>query len=174
MEKKNRISIGKINNIDIFAVTSESGEILVPVKPICSAIGIDIDSQRQKISEDEDLNSTAVLSTVVAADGKSREMLCLPLLYVYGWLFTINPKNVAPEARESVRRYRLECYEALYRHFFGNSAKQLETNKAEIALLEEINSCLTAEKESRAKRKEAEKKLGQVRASRLDDQPTLF
>lgn len=37
---------------------------------------------------------------MVAADGKQREMLCLPIRYVFGWLFTINPANVNEEARE--------------------------------------------------------------------------
>lgn len=172
MEKK--ISIGRINRVEIFAVTSGSGDILVPIRPICEAIGIDPEGQRRKLSEDEDLNSVADLRSATGTDGKQYKMLCIPLLYVYGWLFTINPKNVATEAKEKVRKYRMECYKALYNHFFLRSAKQLEANKAEIALLEEINLCLTAEKESRAKRKEAEKKLNQVRAARLDDQPTLF
>lgn len=172
MEKK--ISIGKINGTEIFAISSESGEILVPIRPICTALGVDFAAQHTKLKEDVSFSSTIVLSTTVGADGKQREMVCLPHRRVYGWLYTINPGKVASEARESVIKYRDKCNEALYNHFFARSEKQLEANKAEIALLEEINLHLTAEKESRAKRKEAEKKLNQVRASRLDDQPTLF
>lgn len=44
-------------------------------------------------------------------------MACLPIEFVSGWLFTINPKNVHPDARESVANYRIECYRVLYRHF---------------------------------------------------------
>lgn len=43
------------------------------IKPICDAMGIDVESQRGKINSDEILSSTAVLSTAVAADGKERE-----------------------------------------------------------------------------------------------------
>jgi esterase/lipase len=58
-----------------------------------------------------------VLSTSVGADGKQREMFCLPLEFVFGWLFTINPKNVSEEARPLVIRYKMECYRALYNYF---------------------------------------------------------
>ena len=112
-------TIARVNKVAI--VAGNDSQKLVPIKPICEALGIDFDSQRKKLKEDEDLNSTTVLSTVVAADGKDREMLCLPLEFIFGWLFTINPKNVKPEAQESVRSYRMECYRALYSHFTAYS-----------------------------------------------------
>lgn len=95
----------------------ENGNKLEPIKPICEALGIDTDSQRKKINSDEILNSTAVLSTVVAGDGKEREMFCIPFKYVFGWLFTINPSNVKEEARAAVTQYKLACYDALYQSF---------------------------------------------------------
>lgn len=165
--------ISKINGVDIVTVDRD-GEIFVPIKPICDAIGIDVESQRDKIQNDELLNSTAVLSTAVAADGKEREMLCLPLKYVYGWLFTINPKNVAPEAREAVTRYRRECYDVLYEHFTGSMRRTIETNNAEIELLQQINSAISREKEAKADRKKAEETLGKLRSERLNPQPSLF
>lgn len=146
--------ISKINGVDIVAVDYDD-EIFVPVKPICEAIGIDVESQRDKIQDDEILSSTAVLTTAVAVDGKEREMYCLPLRYVYGWIFTINPKNVAPDARESVTRYRRECYDALYEHFTGSMQRTIETNNAEIELLNQINSAITEEKEAKTRRKKA-------------------
>lgn len=48
-------------------------------------------------------------------------MFCLPLEFVFGWLFTINSSNVAPEAKETVEKYQLECYRVLYRHFTAYS-----------------------------------------------------
>ena len=69
-------TIAKVNDVSI-QVDHISVEKLVPIKPLCEAIGVDFDSQRQKLREDEFLNSTTVLSTVVAADGKEQEMLYL-------------------------------------------------------------------------------------------------
>lgn len=112
-------TIARVNKVAI--VAGNDSQKLVPIKPICDALGIDFPNQFRKIKEDEDLNSTVVLSTMVASDGKDREMACLPLEFVFGWLFTINPKNVKPEAQEAVRSYRMECYRALYSHFTAYS-----------------------------------------------------
>jgi hypothetical protein len=34
---------------------------------------------------------------MVATDGKKREMVTIPYRFVFGWLFTINSKNVVSE-----------------------------------------------------------------------------
>ncbi len=63
-------------------------------------------------------------------------MYCLRIRDVYGWLATINPGKVAPEAREAVSRYRRECYDVLYDHFAGAAKRQQEQNRAEQDLLD--------------------------------------
>lgn len=166
-------SISKINGVDIVTVDRD-GEIFVPVKPICEAIGIDVDAQRNKLNADEFFNSTTAIITAVAADEKEREMYCIRLRDVYGWLATINPGKVAPEAREAVTRYRRECYDVLYEHFTGSMRRTIETNNAEIELLQQINSAISDEKEAKVRRKKAEEALGKLRTERLNPQPSLF
>ena len=165
--------ITKINGVDIITVDYQ-GETYVPVKPICDALGISLERQREKIQSDDILSTTAALRGAVAADGKEREMLCLPLRYVYGWLFTINPKNVAPGAREAVTRYRRECYDVLYHHFTASMQRTIETNNAEIELLRQINSAISEEKEAKSRRRKAEEALERLRSERLNPQPSLF
>lgn len=53
----NQNLITKINGVDIITVDYQ-GETYVPIKPICNAIGIDPDSQRNKLNADEFFNST--------------------------------------------------------------------------------------------------------------------
>ncbi len=115
--------VTRIQEVNIMLI--DGAEKLVPVKPICEALGIDSKSQMDKIQNDEILGSTTVLSTSVGADGREREMSCIPFKFVFGWLFTINPKNVKPEAREHIIKYRLECYEALF-NYFTDMGKFLE------------------------------------------------
>ena len=165
--------ITKINGVDIITVDYQ-GETYVPVKPICDALGISLERQREKIQSDDILSTTAALRGAVAADGKEREMLCLPLRYVYGWLFTINPKNVAPGAREAVTRYRRECYDVLYHHFTASMQRTIETNNAEIELLRQINSAISEEKEAKSRRRKAEEALDRLRSERLNPHPSLF
>lgn len=92
--------IAKVNNVAIMA--SNDPNQLVPIKPICDALGIDAKAQRNRIDRDEILSSTGVIMTSVAADGKEREMYCIPIRYVFGWLFSIDTNRVDEEVRPSV------------------------------------------------------------------------
>lgn len=168
---KQTISI--INGVEISAVSDENHNIFVPVKPICDAIGVDYPDQFNKLRAHEILSSTIVLSTMVAADGKKREMVCLPLEYVYGWIFTINPRNVAESTREKVLQYQRECYDVLYRHFAGSLRRRVEENEAEIAALKAVNEAISLEKEAKTARRKAEERLEAIRKSRLDPCPCL-
>lgn len=165
--------ISKINGVDIVTVERD-GEIFVPIKPICAALGIEAAPQRDKLQNDEFFNSVGTIIVSTGADGKSYDMYALPLKFIYGWLATINPGKVAPEAREAVTRYRRECYDVLYEHFTGSMRRTIETNNAEIELLQQINSAISDEKEAKGRRKKAEEALGKLRAERLNHQPSLF
>lgn len=107
--------VAKINNTDLTLI--ENGQKLVPIKPVCEILGVDAKAQRNRIDRDPILSSVGVIMTSTGADGKQYEMVCLPLKFVFGWLFTIHPDRVSPDAREAVIRYKLQCYDALYRHF---------------------------------------------------------
>ena len=165
--------ITTINGIEITAVRDENHNIFVPVKPICDAIGVAYQAQHLKLQEHEILAPTITLRVMVAADGKKREMVCLPLEFVYGWIFTINTKNVSEESHDSVLRYQLECYEALYRHFAGSLRRRVEENEAEIAALQAVNDAISREKEARIDRRKAEEHLAAIRKNRLDSSPVL-
>ena len=112
-------TVAKINNKNILLIEDESGEKRIAVKPICEALGVSPQGQIKKLKTDEIMGSTVMLSLMVGADEKEREMTTIPFMWVYGWLFTINPKNVAPEAKGKLILYKKECYEALFQHFNG-------------------------------------------------------
>lgn len=109
--------ITKINGIEISAVTDENNNIFVPVKPICQAIGVQFEAQYHRMSRHYILSSVMSTMDTTGADGKTYEMVCLPVEFVYGWLFTIDASLVAEASRDNVKRYQLECYDrALQRH----------------------------------------------------------
>lgn len=153
-------TVAVINKAKIIVI--QNGEKLVPIKPICEALGIDAKAQRNKIQEDEILGSTGVLSTSVAGDGKDREMFCLPFKFIFGWLFTINPSNVKEEARESVINYKMACYEALYQNF-TDMQEFLETKQVSVEDLRENYKVAKLNfNEANKKMKEAEKALDEA------------
>lgn len=172
--KPTLLRLGSVHGIEIAAVKNESGQLYVPIKPICEAIGIHFEPQYTKIKEVEIFSSTVTLSVMVGADGRSREMVCLPVKHVCGWLYTISPKNVNQDARQKILSYREEVNDILTSYFLGGSLRQIESNQAEIKALEEINSLLTQERSIKGQLKEARDRLAKIRSSRLDDQPSLF
>ena len=129
-------TVARIKDVSIMLIDGK--EKLVPIKPICQALEVNYSSQLEKIKSDEILGSTVPLRGIVAADGKEREMACIPFKLVFGWLFTINPKNVKPEAREQIIKYRLECYDALFNYFTDQGEFLEQKQKALEKQLEEV------------------------------------
>lgn len=153
----------KINNQEL-VIISESADKFVPIKPICTALGIDFKSQYAKLKEDENLSSVMVLSTTTGADGKNYEMVCLPLKYIFGWLFTINPGNVAPDAKEVILRYRMECYDALFNHFSERSTFIEEKQKRLLEQSEVVMAAQEVFNVSKEQLKEAKKQYDEIKA----------
>ncbi len=106
--------IARVNNVDIL---STSDEQMIPIRPICDALGIDANGQKQRMERDEILGSTACVIHAVAADGKEREMMAIPFKYVFGWLFSIDTSRVSESARPAVLQYKQKCYDVLFEHF---------------------------------------------------------
>ena len=108
-------TVARINGVSILVI--ENGEKRIAIKPICEALGVDAKAQRERIQSDPILSSVGGLSTSTGSDGKEYEMFTIPFEYVFGWLFRIDSRNVKESARESVLKYQVECYHALYNHF---------------------------------------------------------
>lgn len=169
----NDLTIARINNVDIVSAV-ENGETLVPIKPICTAIGIDSKSQRNKIERHPILSSVGVIMTSTGADGKHYEMMCLPIEFVFGWLFTIDTNSVTEEARPNVMKYQQECYHALFTYFAGASKREREQNQIEIRLLEEINGLTEDMQRTKNELRLKKEHLAKLRTERLNPQPRLF
>ncbi|EOI3433681.1 phage antirepressor N-terminal domain-containing protein [Cronobacter sakazakii] len=106
---------------DSLYLVSYNGEPYTPMKPIVDSMGLDWASQFTKIKQR--FKSSIVEITMVAADGKNREMSCLALRKLAGWLHTINVGKVRAELREKVARYQEECDDVLYQYWTKGEAK---------------------------------------------------
>ncbi|EHQ9354256.1 phage antirepressor N-terminal domain-containing protein [Salmonella enterica] len=106
---------------DTLYLVSYNGEPFTPMKPIVDGMGLDWASQFTKIKNR--FKSSVVEITMVAADGKNRDMSCLALRKLPGWLHTINVGKVRPELREKVSRYQEECDDVLYQYWTNGEVK---------------------------------------------------
>lgn len=94
-------------------VITEKGQHLVAMKPICESIGLTWHGQLERIKRDEVLQSTIRVMRMVAEDGKQREITCLPLDMLNGWLFGIEVKRCRIEVQPALILFKRECYAAL-------------------------------------------------------------
>lgn len=95
-------------------LTAASGEHLVAMKPICEAIGLQWEAQLKRIKRHPVLSiCMSVMDIQMPGDDQHRELVCLPLDYLNGWLFGVDASRVRSEIRERLIQYQRECFAAL-------------------------------------------------------------
>lgn len=93
----------------------------VPMKPVVEGMGLSWSSQHKKIIKcGTKFNYVDI--DMVANDGKNRQMTCIPLKKLNGWLFSINPEKVKPELKDMIILYQEECFQALYDYWHKGAA----------------------------------------------------
>lgn len=104
----------------IVAAQTADEEIYVPVRPICTYLGLSWPGQRERINRDPVLAEAIRSVRVTRTEAGEREVLCLPLEFLPGWLFGISAGRVKPELQEKITRYRRECFRVLWNAFKGD------------------------------------------------------
>ena len=105
---------------EVTAVRMADGSVYVPIRPLCDYLGLNWSGQRQRIHRDTILDEVS-RECVIHSQGQGRSMLCLPLDYLNGWLFGVNARRVNADIRDSLLRYRRECYRVLSDAFQGTA-----------------------------------------------------
>lgn len=92
---------------------------LVAMKSLVEGIGLDWKGCYNIINKDEVLKSVMVVTTITAADGKDYSTICLPMEYLNGFLFKLNPGRYKrrPEIQAKLVQYQRECYQVLHQYF---------------------------------------------------------
>lgn len=159
--------ISTINNQRIEIVIDEKGQKFVPIKPICEAIGVSIQSQIEKLESDDIISSVIRLCLTTGADGKEYKMKCIPLKYVLGWVFGISLKSVKEEIRGPLKLYKEKCYDVLFDYFTEHATYIEEKERI-------LNDYVDKEIEARNHFKNAEKLLREIRTERDIFRKTTF
>lgn len=163
--------VARVNDVDIIATTEEQ---LVPIKPICEALGVNYTTQIEKLKKHPIYGSVVPLRGITAADGKTYQTSCMPLRYISGWILSIHPDNVKEEVREHLIEYQLKCNDVLYDYFFGTYKRTNEQNRMEIALLEQLAEYNQQREAANRGISDTKRKLEKLREERLKNEPKLF
>lgn len=122
---------------DLMAAQS-NGHEWAALKPMCDSLGIDTWTQQRKLNA-KSWATTSVM-TVVAGDGKSREMAMIDSRTIPMWLATIDENKVNAESRPKLIVYQREAAAALDAYFNQRSAapamNQLDVLRAALDQIE--------------------------------------
>ncbi|EFD0573547.1 phage antirepressor N-terminal domain-containing protein [Escherichia coli] len=108
-----------------------AGVAYVAMKPIVENLGMSWSTQQTKLMK-QISKFNCVHMNMVAADGKLRKLLCLPLKKLNGWLFSINPEKVRADIRDKLIQYQEECFTVL--HDYWTKGHVVNPRKAKKAL----------------------------------------
>lgn len=135
----------------------------VSVRHVCDALGIDTRSQLRKLSSRS--WATVVKLTMVAADGKNREVALVDRRTLTMWLATINVNAVAEDARPVLDAYQTEAADALDAYFNrGGVAVRTTGDLSSIDIIRAMVDQLEANQRTAAEAKE----IATTTAARLD------
>ena len=99
-----------------------AGIAYVAMMPVVENLGMSWSTQQTKLMKQlEKFN--CVHMNMVAADGKLRKLLCLPLKKLNGWLFSINPEKVRADIRDKLIQYQEECFTVLHDYWTKGEVK---------------------------------------------------
>lgn len=102
----------------------EDGQHYVGMKAVCENIGLGWHGQWERINRHAVLKPTVRVIRTVAEDGKPRDMICLPLEYLNGWLFGVDVSRIKDAAvRERLTQYQRECFTVLYNYWHNGKAE---------------------------------------------------
>lgn len=97
-------------------VVNHNGEPHTPMKPIVEGMGMDWASQFTKMKQ-RFKTSIVKITMQLPGDEQRREIICLALRKLAGWMQTISPNKVRPEIRDKVIQYQEECDDVLYEYW---------------------------------------------------------
>lgn len=89
----------------------------VVLKPLCERVGLNWSGERSRLKHDAKF--TPVMMPLLGVDKKRREMLCLPLSQLHGWLLSINGARVDEGLCGRVQAYQQESLVALNEYWSG-------------------------------------------------------
>src|SRR5262249_36831049 len=85
-------------------------DLFVPLRTLADYLGLDWPSQLRRVQRDNILSRNIRTLNVHAADGRQRDMLCLPIDKLAGWLFGITTSKVKPDIAPRLELYREQCF----------------------------------------------------------------
>lgn len=96
-------------------------------------------------------------------------MIAVPYMFIFGWLFSIDVSKVNETAKESVLKYKMECYKVLFDHFTEPQTFLKQKQEIMEKKVAEYQECQRRFKDAQKLMNEAKTELNQVMKFTIDD-----
>lgn len=142
--------------------TEDDGRQWVALKPMCDSLSIDTQAQSRRLNRRS--WATTVIMTVVAGDGKPREMVMIDSKTIPMWLATIDENRVADEAKPKLIAYQREAREALDAYFNKRAVSAPAVNQFDVlrAAIDQIEAAQREATEAKAIAAKTEARLDAI------------
>ncbi len=105
-------------------LVDREGEPYVAMRYVVEGMGLDWKAQHAKLTSDNSRFCVAMIRMQPWGDSQVREVTCIPLRKLAGWLFTLQPSRINLFVADKVRRYQDECDGVLQSAWSRYVAKQ--------------------------------------------------
>jgi len=110
------VALAQAGDDEVLAARTDESEIYLPIRPLCTALGLGWSPQLRKIKADEILaESTRTLR--LQTRGGPQVMLCMDLEAIPLWLAGIEPSRVREDLRERLKTYKRWVRRVVYDAF---------------------------------------------------------
>ncbi|MBK1655490.1 phage antirepressor N-terminal domain-containing protein [Allochromatium vinosum] len=96
-------------------IAEHEGEPFTPMRPIVEGMGLDWASQFAKLNANQ--ARWGVVTITIPSKGGPQKSLCMPVRKLPAFFATIHASRVAPELRERIRQYQIECDDVLWNYW---------------------------------------------------------
>lgn len=110
-------SLPRVEKFDFYddsliAVIIDGREVALPIRSVCAAMGLDAQSQSERLRE-HDVLSQGLRVVKVPVGSRVQSVLAISRRYLAFWLATITPNLVAEDVRPKLIRYQEELVDLL-------------------------------------------------------------
>lgn len=140
------VALAQAGGDEVLAARTDDSTIYIPVRPLCTALGLGWSPQLRKIRADEVL-AESTRSLRLQTRGGPQVMLCMDLEAVPLWLAGIEPSRVREDLRERLKVYKRWVRKVVYDAFvretgiapaLGAGAAPVTPTDSDVTALEHI------------------------------------
>lgn len=146
---------------DLMALQADGSE-WAALKPMCDSLGIDPWTQQRKLNGKS--WATTSIRTVVAGDGKLREMFMVDSRTIPMWLATIDESRVSDDAKPKLITYQREARDVLDAYFNKRAVDVPHVNQFDVlrAAIDQIEAAQREATEAKAIAAKTEARLDAI------------